>query len=70
MLNAAKHAAKLEGNLCFLGDFATDADYALTEEGNLAFEYGVGLADVAAKIRENDKAMDYYYMSLGYEPSR
>ena len=64
-MNAAKHAAKLEENLCFLGDFATWIDYALTDEGTLAFEYDVPLAHVAKKIREHEEDMAEYY-----EPNR
>ena len=63
-------AAALEENLCFLGDFATFIDYALTDEGNLAFEYGVDLKDVAKKIAEQEADMAAYYVGLGYEPSR
>lgn len=69
-MNAAKHAAKLEENLCFLGDFATFIDYALTDEGNLAFEYHVDLKDVARKIQEQEQDMVDYYRSLGYQTGR
>lgn len=65
-MNAANHVAKLEENLCFLGDFATTIDYALTDEGHLAFEYDVSLAHVAKKLREHEEDMAAYYESLGY----
>ena len=51
-MNATKHAAKLEENLCFLGDFATFIDYALDDAGELAFLYGVSLQDVGKEIAE------------------
>lgn len=67
---AAEHAAKLEDNLCFLGEFGTWIDYALDDAGNLAFEYGVRLSEVSKKIREHEEDMAYYYESLGREASR
>lgn len=68
MLNAAdKHAAKLEENLCFLGEFGTWIDYVLDDAGNLAIEYDVSLAQVAKKIREHEEDMAAYYEGLGHE---
>lgn len=39
-----------ENNLSFLGDFTTGIDYVLTDDGDLAYQYHVDLADVQLEI--------------------
>ena len=47
--------------------FGTDMDYALDDDGLLAYEYNLPLGQVLSALKANDEAMALYYESLGYE---
>lgn len=49
-----------------LSAFATTLDYALDDNGNLAYEYNLPLDQVLKAVTDNDRVMARYYASLGY----